>query len=50
MKASYWGQFEQGLISQDAVGVLVEAADNAIDENDLSTQVRSDACVPVPIC
>mmetsp|Transcript_39434 Transcript_39434/g.64518 ORF Transcript_39434/g.64518 Transcript_39434/m.64518 type:complete len:960 (+) Transcript_39434:48-2927(+) len=41
MKASYWRQYEQGLISADAVNILVESSEDAMDEHDLTKQRRN---------
>lgn len=41
MKSSYWAQYEKGLISADAVNILVESAEDAIDEHDLTRQRRN---------
>lgn len=40
MKSSYWMQFEKGLISADAVSILVESAESAMDDHDLSHQKK----------
>ena len=41
MKSSYWAQFEKGLISADAVNILVESSEDAIDEHDLTKQRKN---------
>lgn len=40
MKSSYWSQYERGLISSDAVHVLVEAAESAMDDHNLEIQYK----------
>ena len=40
MKSSYWTQYEKGLISSDAVYVLTQAADQAMDEHDLDIHIQ----------
>merc|ERR1740123_2028296 len=40
MKSSYWAQYEHGLLSADAVNILVESAETAIDDHDLGLQQR----------
>jgi len=40
MKSSYWAQYEHGLLSADAVNILVEASEQAMDDHDLSLQQK----------
>eukprot|EP01083_Nonionella_stella_P284093 966967_1 len=41
MKSSYWTQYEKGLISADAVNILVESSEDAMDEHDLTKQRKN---------
>merc|ERR1719445_1239654 len=41
MKSSYWTQYEKGLISADAVNILVESSEDAMDERDLCKQRKN---------
>eukprot|EP01084_Bolivina_argentea_P109634 195969_1 len=41
MKSSYWTQYEKGLISADAVNILVESSEDAMDEHDLVKQRKN---------
>merc|ERR1719447_1543229 len=38
MKSSYWSQYEHGLISGDAVNILVESSEDAMDAHDFGKQ------------
>jgi len=36
----WWVQFEEGLISRQAISVLIEAAETGLDESDMEAQWR----------